>query len=90
MLNAPSMSSYISMSARAACFATLFDARPVRFGVGSSSTTPFEYDVDRFASLPEALFAEPLTNGLDTMRFGVSSFRRFEERGESSMAAIDA
>jgi hypothetical protein len=30
----------------------------------------------------------PLTAGVDAVRFGVSSFLLFEERGESSMAVI--
>jgi hypothetical protein len=71
-------------------FVVVFGARPVSFRVGVSSITAFEYEVERVASLPEALFAELLIKGLDRMRVGVSSFRRFEERGVSSMAVMEA
>jgi hypothetical protein len=91
--NAPSMSSYMSMSGTAVRLAAvrlaaLLVDRSIRLGAVSSSDCPLVCGVGRFASLPEALVTVLLTGGVDTVRFGVSSFLRFEERGESSMAAI--
>jgi hypothetical protein len=69
---------------------TLLVGRSVRLGAVSSTggSFPLACEVGRFASLPEALVAVPLAGGVDTVRFGVSSFLRFEERGESSMAVM--
>ena len=91
-LSAPSISSYMSKSARAVRsagvpFALPLSVRPVCLSV-ESPTAPFAYEVDRLASLPEALVAELLTAGVETLRFGVSSLLRFGERGESSMVAF--
>jgi hypothetical protein len=44
--------------------------------------------VDRVASLPEAFRVDDFVDGLDSVRFEVSSFLRLEDRGESSMAAV--
>lgn len=66
-------------------FTVAFVDRPLRADGASSGAPPTVYDVERFASLPEALVVEPLTSGLDAMRLGVSSFLLFDERGESSI-----
>lgn len=71
-------------------FVALLRGPPLRFGVGSSSTSdttaiPFVYDVDRFASRPDAFLVVDFVDGLDIMRLGVFSFLLLEARGESSM-----
>jgi hypothetical protein len=76
------------MSASVACL-FVFAGRPRRFDTGCSPLLPTEYDADRFVSLPEDRFVAVFANGLDAMRFGVSSFLRFEDRGESSMAGCE-
>jgi hypothetical protein len=70
-------------------FVALLRDRPLRSGVGSSAASPFVFEMDRFASLPEAFGVDVFVNGLATVRFGVSTFLRLEERGESSMVAVE-
>lgn len=57
-----------------------------RFGVGFSFSSDVVVPLTCLVfSFPEALLVDVLANGLETVRFGVSSFLRLEERGESSM-----
>ncbi|KAK1909661.1 hypothetical protein P3342_007833 [Pyrenophora teres f. teres] len=95
--SAPSMSSYMSMASTAADFAEVplddpLSERPLRAGAGLSSTSdaalPLATVVVFFASLPEAFLVDGFAAAFDSMRFGVSSFLRLEDRGESSMCAI--
>ena len=96
--NAPSMSSYMSMFSTAADFAEVpLDAplaeRPLRAGTAVFSTLdaalPLVIDADFFASLPETFLVGGFAAALDSMHFGLSSFLRLEDRGESSMWAME-
>lgn len=87
----------MSISSSAARFVAVpfvapFSARPLRTGAGFFSTfcseSPFVFVVVRAASLPEAFLVDGFVDGLDSVRFGVSSFLRLEERGDSSIAVL--
>lgn len=52
---------------------------------GSFSLVPFAYDTDRWLSPADFLAVDAFLRGLEATRFGVSSFRLLEARGESFM-----